>query len=170
MENRSTFLVCFSLGVFLLLHGQINAEENKAEPRKNVNLNPFQAWRSAYFCLTNNVSQAVTCSHKKNHTLTLEGWVNVLDSDIQDYCWSGCFQHTMDVLQCVRDVKKDFKFKNKAHIDQVWKTIHDACNNPWPKTGFNITGDPNSATSLYGRLYMPLVSAVATFFIIATFS
>jgi len=34
----------------------------------------------------------------------------------------------------------------------------------------NVTAhDPNSATSLYGRVYMPLVSALTTMAFIATF-
>lgn len=65
-----------------------------------------------------------TCS---SHRLTLEGLLTVQDTEIFNYCSGGCYQHNLDVMQCIKDVKRDFKFGNKAPLLYVKDAIVKAC-------------------------------------------
>ncbi|KAM3234167.1 hypothetical protein P3L10_019526 [Capsicum annuum] len=135
MENSQSYgrkigVLCLFLGMFLL-QSCVIAEDRK-HPTKNVNLAPFQQWRSAYFCLTNT---SPICS--KNHTLTMSGWLNVTYDEGKKFCEEGgCADHTKGVLDCIHHVKRDFWFANKATIKHIYKTIHVGCNTP---KGFNGT-------------------------------
>ncbi|KAF7833845.1 uncharacterized protein G2W53_016178 [Senna tora] len=163
MENRNRFLLCFSVGILLLLLNLANAE-NRTEPRRNVNLSPFEKWRSAYFCMQNMTN---SCTGKD--ILTLSGWLSVVDSEIRDYCDKGCHAQTLVVMQCIQDVHRHFKFETGAPLAFVKDTIVNACSN---YKGFNTTykADPNSASSLYATFYMPLLSTLITMALIATFT
>ncbi|XP_027188016.1 uncharacterized protein [Cicer arietinum] len=165
MKNvNNSFLVWISLGILIvMLFNPANAENTK-QPRRNVNLSPFESWRSAYFCLMN---QSNACNHKTNYIITLNGTLNVQDSEIKDFCTNGCYDHTLLVFKCIQDVKKDFHFATKAHISFVKNVTINACD---VLKGFDTKyKNPNSATSLYGRIYMPLISTLMTMTFIATF-
>ncbi|CAN4102149.1 unnamed protein product [Withania somnifera] len=128
MENsqscgRKIETLCLYLGMFLLL-SCVKAED-RTHPTKNVNLAPFQQWRSAYFCLLN------TSTVCKNHTLTMSGWLNVTYDEGKKFCVEGdCADHTKGVLNCIRHVKPDFWFANKATVKDIYDTIHVGCNTP----------------------------------------
>ncbi|KAJ7964325.1 Glycine-rich protein family [Quillaja saponaria] len=157
MENYMRLLfLCFSLGIVILL-GLAKAE-NKTEPRRNDNLSPFEAWRSAYFCLQN-ISH--TCSTKDRINST--GLLDVPKSEIKDYCWGGCSQHTQAVLDCIRDVKRDFWFTNNATVSVINETINTACATMSDLSTLNYK---SSATSIYKKLYTPFVSALPTLVLI----
>ncbi|WJX58479.1 hypothetical protein P8452_43927 [Trifolium repens] len=162
MKFNSTFLVCISLG--LLFFNLANAL-NWDEPRRNANLSPFVGWHSAYICMLNHSS---TCNLKTNYTITLNGFLNVQDSDINDFCKGGCYDHILLILKCIQDVKRDFYFANKAHISYVKNITMNGCN---ILQGFDTSKykDPNGATSLFGGIYVPLISTLMTMALIATF-
>ncbi|CAI8585180.1 unnamed protein product [Vicia faba] len=166
MKNaNSTSLVCISLGLLFLMLFNITNAENWEQPRRNVNLSPFESWRSAYFCLMN---QSNACNHKTNYIITLNGTLNVQDSEINEFCTSGCYDHTLLIFKCIQDVNRDFYFATKAPYSFVKNVTMNACNE---LKGFDTSKykDPNSATSLYGRIYVPLISTLMTMAFIATF-
>ncbi|TKY56611.1 hypothetical protein E2542_SST21056 [Spatholobus suberectus] len=104
--------------------GHVNADtENRTEPRRNVNLTPFESWRSAYFCLLNTSSNCLS----KGYTLALDGVLNVKDSEIKDFCNGGCYYHTLAVLSCIEDVKRDFYFGTKQPVSFVENATKNAC-------------------------------------------
>ncbi|MCD9641521.1 hypothetical protein HAX54_027734 [Datura stramonium] len=136
MENSQSYgrrigILCLFLGMLLLLSDHVSAEDRK-HPTGNVNLAPFEQWRSAYFCLLN-TSQV--CSTKQ--TLTMSGWLNVTHEEGKKFCGKGgCADHTKRVLDCIHHVKRDFWFANKATIKHIYDTIDIGCNKP---QGFNGT-------------------------------
>ncbi|MED6217177.1 hypothetical protein PIB30_015295 [Stylosanthes scabra] len=164
-HGKSKFLLFFSLAtcfVFLLCP---TYAENKINPRANVNLSPFESWRSAYFCIMNNYSK--DCA--PHNTLTFSGKLYVSQDEIGNYCDGGCKDHTLALLKCAHEVKrKGFLFENGASLLYVYNKIDAACNQ---HSALNTSyTKPNSATSLYGRYYMPLVSALTTIALLSTFS
>ncbi|AES99001.1 hypothetical protein MtrunA17_Chr5g0432791 [Medicago truncatula] len=171
MKNvNSNFLISIYVGIlFFMLFNLANAESNEEyirQPRRHVNLSPFDSWRSAYYCMMNHSN---TCNLKSNnYTININGTLNVQDSDIHDFCTGGCYDHTLLVFKCIQDVKRDFHFATKAHISFVKNITMNACNE---LKGFDLLNykDPNSATSLYGRMYMPLLSTLMTMAFIVTF-
>ncbi|KAL9316453.1 hypothetical protein ACSQ67_017454 [Phaseolus vulgaris] len=166
MNGKSSFLVCFSFGTFFLLLTHVHAE-NITEPRKNANRSPFESWRSAYFCMMNTSD---SCTIKDGYTLGINGVLNVHDSDIKTFCNDGCYDHTLAVLSCIQDVKSDFFFQTKQPVSYLQNVTDRACASQLYGFNTNVTTkNPNSATSLYGRVYMPLVSALTTMAFIATF-
>ncbi|KHN30611.1 hypothetical protein glysoja_039792 [Glycine soja] len=52
---------------------------------------------------------------------------NVSASDISDFCNNGCKSHTLDVLSCIQDVKRDFYFGTKQNVSFVKDAIINAC-------------------------------------------
>ncbi|XP_059298447.1 uncharacterized protein LOC132051209 [Lycium ferocissimum] len=135
MENSHSYgtrirILCLFLGMFLLLSGV--SAENRKYPTGNVNLAPFEQWRSAYFCLRNT---SPLCS--KNHTLTMSGWLNVTQKESKKFCVKGgCADYTKRVLNCIHHVKRDFWFANKATVQHIYDTIDIGCNS---LQGFNGT-------------------------------
>ncbi|KAK9283968.1 hypothetical protein L1049_012226 [Liquidambar formosana] len=112
----------FQVGVMgkIMNYGQI---KEVVDPTGNVNLSPFQQWRSAYECLLNTSN---SCQDK--YQLTEEGWVNVTLADTEEYCkWGGCAQHSRAVLMCLHLVKHDFRFIDKATVQDVNNTITQGC-------------------------------------------
>ncbi|KAL1370276.1 hypothetical protein HN51_000564 [Arachis hypogaea] len=164
-HGKSKFLLSFSLAICLMFLLSPTNAENKTEPRRNANLSPFESWRSAYFCIMNNHSEA--CA--QHNTLTFNGTVFVNQNEIVDYCIGGCAQHTLDVIRCVRDVKPHgFTFETGASLSFVQNAIQTAC---IQHTALNTSyTKPNGATSLHGRLYKPIVSALTTLAFISTFN
>ncbi|KAJ8553040.1 hypothetical protein K7X08_020433 [Anisodus acutangulus] len=135
MENSNSYgirigILCLFMGMFLLL-SSVSAE-NRKYPTGNVNLAPFEQWRSAYFCLLNT---SPVCS--KNHTLTMSGWLNVTHDEGKIFCQKGgCADYTIGVLGCIRHVKRDFWFANKAKVQHIYDTIDIGC---YSLQGFNGT-------------------------------
>ncbi|MFS7964535.1 hypothetical protein Hanom_Chr08g00751491 [Helianthus anomalus] len=139
MKN-SQMLVCFGLFFFALLQipssNAFNLHEvhtvyaanfvvvfsGKTNPIYNVNLAPFIQRLSAYYCIYNESSNCAG-----NFNLTMEGWLNITESETRAFCDGGCLQHTHDVLQCVWYVLDDFKFENGATIKNLNDTINIGC-------------------------------------------
>jgi len=96
-----------------------------------VNLTPFNAWRSAYYCLEN-LSKDICPKYALNQT----GWLNVTHNDGEEFCKGGCADHTRAVLECLYDVKRDYWFANKAKVHHLNDTINIGCNTD---QGFNGT-------------------------------
>ncbi|MED6121485.1 hypothetical protein PIB30_030672 [Stylosanthes scabra] len=164
-HGKSKFLLFFSLAIcFMFLLSPSNAE-NRIDPRSNNNLNPFESWRSAYFCIMNNYSK--DCA--PHNTLNFSGTLYVSKGEIDNYCNGGCKDHTLALLKCAHEVKrKGFLFQNGASLLYVFNKIEYACTQ---HSALNTSHDkPNGATSLYGRYYMPLVSALTTIAFISTFN
>ncbi|GMY10420.1 hypothetical protein FCV25MIE_05659 [Fagus crenata] len=113
MENYSTFsgrvgFLWFFLGIFLLF-GRAKAGENITEPRRNANLGPIQG-----------------CSSKDY--LTDKGVVDVSPDDVVTYCQTGgCGEHTLAVIKCIHEVKRDFWFANKLKIMDLNDIIINGC-------------------------------------------
>ncbi|KAG2391416.1 uncharacterized protein HKW66_Vig0128230 [Vigna angularis] len=138
------------------------------EPRKNANLSPFESWRSAYFCMQNT---SYYCTIKDGYTIGMEGVINVHDSDIKNFCNNGCYDHTLYVLTCIKDVKSDFFFQTKQPVSYVWNVTSRACASQLNGFNTNVTAhNPNSGSRVYGRVHMSLVSALTTMAFIATFA
>ncbi|XP_057442122.1 uncharacterized protein LOC130733859 [Lotus japonicus] len=122
---RTSFHICFSLGIFfLMLLNHANAEYRNY-PTMNDNLSPFEGWRSAYFCMLNH-SSACTGQYTK---LSLAGYLNVSNTEINNFCQKGCYDHTLLVLKCIQDVKRDFIFATKANVSVVKNMTVKACAN-----------------------------------------
>ncbi|KAG4382994.1 hypothetical protein GLYMA_14G205400v4 [Glycine max] len=118
----------------------------------------------------NNTPIPPSCLGKHGYIMKLDGVLDVSASDISDFCNNGCKSHTLDVLSCIQDVKRDFYFGTKQNVSFVKDAIINACAaSQRYALNTNVTKDPNSATSLYGRLYVPLVSTLTTMAFIATF-
>ncbi|KAL5991347.1 hypothetical protein ACLOJK_012254 [Asimina triloba] len=98
--------------------------ENHPDPTANVNLSPFEQWRSAYMCL-----QKIPERCQGLRRLTEAGWVNVTQSDTEGYCRSadGCADPTRDVLLCVSLVHRTYKFRNRATVNDINTTINHGC-------------------------------------------
>ncbi|KAF5796044.1 hypothetical protein HanXRQr2_Chr08g0346851 [Helianthus annuus] len=121
----------------------------KTNPIYNVNLAPFIQRLSAYYCIYNESSNC-----RGNFNLTMEGWLNITESETRAFCDGGCLQHTHDVLQCVWYVLDDFKFENGATIKNINDTINIGC-----EKGFNGTTivDKSDATKLGGMTIYALI-------------
>ncbi|KAL9418779.1 hypothetical protein AB3S75_036684 [Citrus x aurantiifolia] len=129
--------VCFLYGLLMisLLLCVNRADAEPGDPTGNVNLSPFEKWRSAYECMQN-VSHS--CSDK--YTLNDSGWLNVTDGDAGDFCTGGCFEHTKAVLTCIHLVKDDYKFVNRVTVQDVTNFITNGC-----ASGFNGIIVPSNA-------------------------
>lgn len=64
----------------------------------------------------------------EKYQLSGKGWVNVTQADTDEYCNSGCAEHTKAVLLCVSLVKRDYKFADKSTVKTINITITDGCN------------------------------------------
>ncbi|PWA74202.1 hypothetical protein CTI12_AA254500 [Artemisia annua] len=122
--KSSQMLMLF--GLFYLCFLQIpssNASSfNYTYPEYNINLAPFIQRKSAYYCL-----KRVSPDCPGNLTLSTDGWLNISSSETQQFCQGPCKQHTLDVLKCVWYVKHDYKFDNKATIQNINETINNGC-------------------------------------------
>jgi hypothetical protein len=57
-----------------------------------------------------------------------KGVVNVLANEVEDCCKpEGCRDHTLAVLKCIYDVKRDFWFANNATVKVLNETIISGC-------------------------------------------
>lgn len=63
-----------------------------------------------------------------NEVLTLAGKIDVVESETEKYCEEkGCGDWTKNVLDCIRSVKRDFRFANNAKVDIIYNAITDGC-------------------------------------------
>ncbi|XXG86032.1 hypothetical protein AAC387_Pa11g1015 [Persea americana] len=126
MEKSSSLRYGFLLVLLVLLPCCTKADWNIKEvtdPTRNVNLSPFDQWRSAYECL-----QDISSNCPGNYTLTERGWVNLKWRDTIPYCnITGCADHSRAVLECISLVKRDFKFENGATVKDINDTINEGC-------------------------------------------
>ncbi|RWR92239.1 hypothetical protein CKAN_02144800 [Cinnamomum micranthum f. kanehirae] len=126
MEKSSSLRYGFLLVLLVLLPGCIKADWNiemVTDPTSNVNLSPFDQWRSAYECLQN-----ISSNCPGNYSLNEGGWVNLRSNDTVRYCnITGCADHSRAVLKCICLVKRDFKFQNGATVKDINDTINDGC-------------------------------------------
>ncbi|PIN02368.1 hypothetical protein CDL12_25121 [Handroanthus impetiginosus] len=118
LDAMATFLGLFLL-VFLPL-GQAKTE-NKTCPYRNQNLSPIEGWRSAEYCMQN---KSDSC---KKYILINTGWLNVTKEDGPSFCSGGCSDHTLAVLDCIKHVKRDYKFVNRANVQDLNDTIRNGC-------------------------------------------
>ncbi|KAM7499466.1 hypothetical protein LguiA_023880 [Lonicera macranthoides] len=143
--GRRIWFVFAFLATLLLLSCYANADEvirEVSDPTGNVNLSPFQQWRSAYECLQNISNR---CPEK--YRLTEEGWMHLNQTDTAEYCKAGgCLEHTRAVLLCIHEVKRDYKFIDKTTVPQLNNTITLGCDQ-----GF--TGSVIPVFSGGGRVY-----------------
>ncbi|XP_047340016.1 uncharacterized protein LOC124943567 [Impatiens glandulifera] len=99
---------------------------DKTLPTSNVNLSPFEQWRSAHFCILY-YKPPNPCPAKYN--LTEAGVINVDPTDAAEYCQqNGCGDYTKSVvLNCIHHVKRNYIFANKATVKQINDTINQVC-------------------------------------------
>lgn len=71
--------------------------------------------------------------------------------------------YTQEKFTYINKLVKIVKKKILTKLNVTFGVVDSAALNT------NVTKDPNSATSLYGRLYVPLVSTLTTMAFIATF-
>ncbi|CAL5388324.1 unnamed protein product [Camellia sinensis] len=130
MENRWDFgrrigLLCFLFSVFILF--QCTTAENRTYPEGNVNLSPFQAWRSAHWCMLN-FRKNNTCT--SNNMLTEQGVLVVSPGEEAEFCKAGgCADQTRAVLSCIHHVKRGYFFMNPNGItlNHIYNIIKNAC-------------------------------------------
>jgi hypothetical protein len=68
----------------------------------------------------------VSCSSKDY--LTDKGVVDVSPDDVVTYCQAGgCGEHTLAVIKCIHEVKRDFWFANKLKIMDLNDIITNGC-------------------------------------------
>uniref|UniRef100_A0A166A3W7 DUF7731 domain-containing protein n=1 Tax=Daucus carota subsp. sativus TaxID=79200 RepID=A0A166A3W7_DAUCS len=148
--GAATWFVCCFLVINLLMSCNICAADDGiikqvGDPTSNINLTPFEQWRSAYECMLNT---STWCPEK--YQLSGTGWVNVTQADTDEYCNSGCAEHTKAVLLCVSLVKRDYKFADKSTVHTINVTIANGCNRVGimsDKAGFSghVWTEPSSA-------------------------
>ncbi|PRQ34839.1 hypothetical protein RchiOBHm_Chr5g0073511 [Rosa chinensis] len=168
---RNGYLVCLSLGICLLLQVQhAHAKENKTDPTDNVNLTPFRAWRSAYYCLQRKAP--ANCTAFETVSLTDRGLIDVIPSGIGEYCSAdtGCAQHVLDVLKCIYLCKRDFWFANNATVSVLNQTIHDGCSNKKSISTLNRNYKKSSGMKVQQKIYTPFVASLSTLAFIAIFN
>lgn len=56
------------------------------------------------------VQKSIKCSEQQQLSLNLT--IVVSQEEIQNYCKNGCLEHTLGVLDCVHEVKRNFWFAN----------------------------------------------------------
>ncbi|KAL7583477.1 uncharacterized protein LOC128129336 [Lactuca sativa] len=137
MKN-SRMLMLFGLSLLGFFGISSSFKINTTNPTYNVNLAPFIQDLSAYYCLLNVSSD---CPGK--FTLHVGGWLNISANETQAFCEGGCAQHTQQLLKCVKYVKQNYVFRNKATINNLNDTINIGCTH-----GFNGT----SLTSASGSV------------------
>ncbi|KAK2637227.1 hypothetical protein Ddye_032019 [Dipteronia dyeriana] len=71
--------------------------------------------------------QRISTSCSNNYTLNETGWLNVTAADKVNFCSSGCAEHTYAVLSCIDQVKRDYKFINKATVQDLRNHIAYGC-------------------------------------------
>ncbi|KAK1572050.1 hypothetical protein Q3G72_026857 [Acer saccharum] len=125
--SRTGTRVWFLCGFLVASHLLCGAHADKrikqvTDPTGNVNLSPFEQWRSASECLQN-----ISTSCPDKYTLNETGWLNVTAADKDSFCSSGCAQHTYAVLTCIHLVKRDYKFINKATVQDLRNHIAYGC-------------------------------------------
>lgn len=60
--------------------------------------------------------------------LTIDGWMNVTSDDGEKFCQDGgCKDHTLAVLACIHDVKRDIRFGSQASLQDLNTTIVHGC-------------------------------------------
>ncbi|KAH1214269.1 Trans-cinnamate 4-monooxygenase [Glycine max] len=106
-----------------------------------------------------------SCWGKHGYIIKLDGVLDVSASDISNFCNNGCKSHTLDVLSCIQDVKRDFYFGTKQNVSFVRDAIINACAAPQryvssAKRGINCLA---SKRNLEGNLpRTPALSASST--------
>lgn len=60
------------------------------------------------------------------------------DSEINEFCTGGCYDHTLLIFKCIQDVKRDFYFATKAPYAFVKNATMNACNELKGNTVKNI--------------------------------
>ncbi|XP_057772716.1 uncharacterized protein LOC130992186 [Salvia miltiorrhiza] len=125
LGHAATSLAVFLFIAIFLPHA---TAEDKLNPVTNQNLNPTQAWRSSEYCMQNISAPCQT--GLKNYTLTSTGWLNVTAAAGPKFCEAGgCADHTRAVLLCLKHVKRDYWFANRATVQDLYDTIDDGCKN-----------------------------------------
>ncbi|GLJ09025.1 hypothetical protein SUGI_0100270 [Cryptomeria japonica] len=72
------------------------------------------------------------------HRLTPSGTLNVPYEQTDEYCNSGCYDGTQLVLTCIDQILTNFEFYNKATVEDIRKTIVQACSNTDKRGDFNV--------------------------------
>ncbi|KAK9941003.1 hypothetical protein M0R45_017633 [Rubus argutus] len=168
--GRTGYLVWLSLGVLLLLQVQYaHARENKTDPTDNVNLAPFRAWRSAYYCLQKKAP--ANCTSFENVSLTDKGILDVFPNEIRAYCSpaSGCAQHVLDVLQCYTFAKETSGLPTRPlYHSSIKPFMMDA---PIKlKVPISTLGWKSSGMKLHQKMYIPFIASLSTLAFIAIFN
>ncbi|XVF00396.1 hypothetical protein REPUB_Repub03eG0282000 [Reevesia pubescens] len=88
--------------------------------------------------------------------------MNVTAADEEDFCKSGgCGVHTKAVLTCIHLVKRDYKFINKARVQDINFTITHGCD-----FGFNGTTYISDARRTSMSQIAFLISILAALFLL----
>ncbi|XAR66050.1 hypothetical protein NMG60_11012101 [Bertholletia excelsa] len=109
MEQRIWFLCGF---LFLLCCS------TDTDATGNVNLSPFEGYRSVHVRLLN-LSRQVPIDR--------QGWINVTWNDTDNYSKEECADHTRAVLTCIHHMKHEYRFISKATVQDLNQTITLGC-------------------------------------------
>uniref|UniRef100_A0A7N2KNG0 DUF7731 domain-containing protein n=1 Tax=Quercus lobata TaxID=97700 RepID=A0A7N2KNG0_QUELO len=90
--------------------------------------------------------------------LTDKGVVTVSLDQIDVYCDQGCYAHTMAVRKCINDVKRDFWFATRAHVQYVSDTISKGCSARKAFTTANYKA--SSGIKVYQKAYVSVISSL----------
>ncbi|KAM0999017.1 hypothetical protein ACFX2A_005934 [Malus domestica] len=150
---HSDHIPCFSTPILLF---------DKTDPTDNVNLSPFYAWESAYYCM--NRTAPSQCSAKGQ--LTFSGIVDVAANESREYCSSGCSAHALEVLKCIYLCKRDFWFHNNATVHVLNTTITEGCKNN--NSAISTVDYKSSGMKVFQKMHVPFVASLSTLAFIAT--
>nr|XP_023875689.1 uncharacterized protein LOC111988153 isoform X1 [Quercus suber] len=89
----------------------------------------------------------VYSSCEESLRLSESGKLNVPPQKIDEYCNGPCLTETNLVLNCIENIFLNFKFYNKATIQDVRDTVKAACGNGPERGNFDVTEHIKAETS-----------------------
>ncbi|KAK7821494.1 uncharacterized protein LOC111988153 isoform X2 [Quercus suber] len=105
---------------------------------------PAQIVAKALLCFND---KYVYSSCEESLRLSESGKLKVPPQKIDEYCNGPCLTETNLVLNCIENIFLNFKFYNKATIQDVRDTVKAACGNGPERGNFDVTEHIKAETS-----------------------
>ncbi|XP_050271944.1 uncharacterized protein LOC126715402 [Quercus robur] len=105
---------------------------------------PAQIVAKALLCFN---EKYVYSSCEESQRLSESGKLNVPPQKTDEYCSGPCLTETNLVLNCIENILDNFKFYNKATIQDVRDTVKAACGNGPERGNFDVAEHIKAETS-----------------------